>query len=217
MLKKFLLAAAATCVSVLPAQAAVFVVDGIGAVTGISANNNYTSDLAALGLTGLAINYGSVSITGAPGTVSVYRVASESGYHNTLTAFGSAPIAEPGPQPVSGWTPNDLVTSTPSFTGSLAGAINFFSNGIGSATTFNSAQLGIFLPKGFQGGQYVANELWIGFDDSKFSNPFDDHDDFIIRISVVPEPATWLTMIAGFGMVGYQLRRRKSASIASAV
>src|SRR3546814_2485508 len=67
----------------------------------------------------------------------VYRVASESGYLNTLTAFGSGPISEPGPQPVSGWTPNDLVASTPLFSGDLSGAINFFSNGAGDPLTFN--------------------------------------------------------------------------------
>src|SRR3546814_13788187 len=70
-----------------------------------------------------------------------------------LTAFGSGPISEPGPQPVSGWTPNDLVASTPLFSGDLSGAINFFSNGAGDPLTFNSFQVGIFLPTGFQGSR----------------------------------------------------------------
>lgn len=33
--------------------------------------------------------------------------------------------------------------------------------------------------------------------------------------SEVPEPATWLTMIAGFGMVGVQMRRRKMVAAAA--
>ena len=215
MLKKILLAATAAFAMALPAQAATIVVDGIGAISTVPNANNYKGQLAGLGLTGLALNYGSVTISGAPANVSVFRVASESGFRNTLTAFGSGPFAEPGPQPVSGWTPNDLLL-TSVFSGSLSGAINFFSNGAGGATTFNSQQLGIFLPTGFQGSQFVTNNLWVGFDDSAFISPFDDHDDYIIRISAVPEPATWLTLIAGFGMVGFQMRRRRGRVISAA-
>src|SRR3546814_20753776 len=68
--------------------------------------------LAGEGFTLFTKDYGSVSVVGSS-RIEVYRVASESGYLNTLTAFGSGPISEPGPQPVSGWTPNDLVASTP--------------------------------------------------------------------------------------------------------
>ncbi len=216
MLKKILLAATAVAAFHGSANAAVFVVDGIGAVTNVANANDFKSDLAGEGLTRLTHDYSSVSVVGIAAKVSVYRVASESGYLNTLTAFGSGPIAEPNPQPLSAWTPNDLVASTPVFSGSLAGAINFFSNGLGAGVTFNNPELGIYLPTGFQGSQYLTHDLWVGFDDSKFITPFDDHDDFIIRISAVPEPATWLTIIAGFGLVGYQLRRsnRKLASVA---
>src|SRR3546814_1308671 len=94
------------------------------------------------------------------------------------------------------------------FSGDLSGAINFFSNGAGDPLTFNSFQVGIFLPTGFQGSSYHTQHLWVGFDDSRYIDPNDNHDDSIIRISAVPAPATWLTMIAGFGLVGYQLRRR---------
>src|SRR3546814_6423373 len=66
--------------------------------------------LAGEGFTLFTKDYGSVSVVGSS-RIEVYRVASESGYLNTLTAFGSGPISEPGPQPVSGWTPNDLVAS----------------------------------------------------------------------------------------------------------
>src|SRR3546814_20847133 len=87
--------------------------------------------LAGEGFTLFTKDYGSVSVVGSS-RIEVYRVASESGYLNTLTAFGSGPISEPGPQPVSGWMPNDLVASTPLFSGDLSGAINFFSNGAGA-------------------------------------------------------------------------------------
>ncbi len=45
------------------------------------------------------------------------------------------------------------------------------------------------------------------------------HRDFINRLLVpgaVPEPATWLQMIFGFGLIGATLRRRQSAKIAVA-
>lgn len=31
-------------------------------------------------------------------------------------------------------------------------------------------------------------------------------------VSAIPEPASWLTMIAGFGLVGFAMRRRKAAA-----
>lgn len=215
MLKKILLAATATVAFAGPASAASIVVSDINTVEGVAPLNNFAGQLAGEGFTLFTKDYGSVSVVGSS-RIEVYRVASESGYLNTLSAFGSGPISEPGPQPVSGWTPNDLVASTPLFSGDLSGAINFFSNGAGDPLTFNSFQVGIFLPTGFQGSSYQTQHLWVGFDDSRYIDPNDNHDDYIIRISAVPEPATWLTMIAGFGLVGYQLRRR-GAKMASAV
>lgn len=215
MLKKLLLAATATVAFAGTANAAYIVVDGINTVSGVAPLNNFSSNLAGEGLTAFTLDYSSVTISPSI-RVNVYRVASESGYQNTLEAFGSGPIAEPGPQPKSGWTPNDLVASSPLFSGSLAGAINFFSNGAGAPVTFGSTQLGIFLPTGFSGSTYSTNTLWVGFDDSRYIQPHDNHDDYIIRISAVPEPATWLTMIAGFGLVGYQLRRRTTKVAATA-
>src|SRR3546814_1502634 len=144
--------------------------------------SDWSSDVCSSDLTK---DYGSVSVVGSS-RIEVYRVASESGYLNTLTAFGSGPISEPGPQPVSGWTPNDLVASTPLFSGDLSGAINFFSNGAGDPLTFNSFQVGIFLPTGFQGSSYQTQHLWVGFDDSRYIDPNDNHDDYIIRISALP-------------------------------
>lgn len=42
------------------------------------------------------------------------------------------------------------------------------------------------------------------------------HADFIRSVLAVPEPATWLQMIFGFGLVGSILRRRQAAKIAVA-
>lgn len=206
-----LIAGLLTCTALVsvPASAAVIVVSGIGTVGGVSPVNNFKTNLSGIGLTSFTNDYGSVDVVGTPAKVSVYRVASESSFHNTLTAFGSGPIAEPGPQPLSGWTPNDLVASAV-YVGTLADVIKFFSDGVVPSFTFNSDRLGIFLPTGFAGPKYVTNNLYVGFDDVT-RDPDDNHDDYIIRISVVPEPAAWLTMIAGFGMIGLSLRRGNHA------
>lgn len=36
-------------------------------------------------------------------------------------------------------------------------------------------------------------------------------------VTPVPEPATWIMMIVGVGMIGWQLRRRRSAGLVAAV
>src|SRR3546814_17600271 len=81
------------------------------------------------------------------------------------------------------------------FSAHLSGAINFFSNGAGDPLTFNSFQVGIFLPTGFQGSSYRTQHLWDGFDDGRYIDPKDNHADYIIRISAVHEPATWTNMV----------------------
>ncbi len=37
-----------------------------------------------------------------------------------------------------------------------------------------------------------------------------------LRYNIVPEPATWAMLIAGFGMIGFAMRRRRSVSSATA-
>lgn len=36
-----------------------------------------------------------------------------------------------------------------------------------------------------------------------------------VRVSLVPEPAQWLLLIAGFGMTGYAMRRRRMPTVAA--
>ena len=39
-------------------------------------------------------------------------------------------------------------------------------------------------------------------------------NDFLVQVSAIPEPATWLMMIFGFGVVGCAIQRRQKAAIA---
>lgn len=49
------------------------------------------------------------------------------------------------------------------------------------------------------------------FESSKNSFEFDN-----VAVSAVPEPGVWTLMIAGFGMLGAALRRRRSVAMAAA-
>lgn len=207
MWKNLLVASAATLAFAAPASAAVILVSGIGSSANIASNNDFRSDLSSLGLTRYTSNYQSAAIVGKPALISIYRVASEGTYNDTLQADGSGPIVKPGPSPKSGWTPDDLVAQF-TYSGDLSGIISFKSNNKGPVLTFNNPQVGIFLPKGFTGTTYQTNQLFVGLDDST-PHRDNDYDDYIIRISAVPEPTTWLTLIAGFGIIGFQLRSRR--------
>ncbi|WP_235976593.1 PEPxxWA-CTERM sorting domain-containing protein [Sandaracinobacteroides hominis] len=68
---------------------------------------------------------------------------------------------------------------------------------------------------------YLAFEDIMGYHDGNRKSDFDYNDDqyaFVnLSSGVVPEPATWAMLIAGFGMVGFSLRRRKTTlSVVSA-
>lgn len=61
---------------------------------------------------------------------------------------------------------------------------------------------------------YLAFEDILGHHNGVRRSDFDYNDAqyaFVNLTNVVPEPATWAMLIAGFGMVGFALRRRKSA------
>lgn len=67
---------------------------------------------------------------------------------------------------------------------------------------------------------FVGFEDVLGFDDQLRPNDFDYNDlqfAFTNLGGIIPEPATWAMMIAGFGLVGFAMRRRKAplASVAA--
>ncbi|MBK7284314.1 MAG: PEP-CTERM sorting domain-containing protein [Sphingomonadales bacterium] len=63
-----------------------------------------------------------------------------------------------------------------------------------------------------------TNVFYLGFDD-QITKTDDNHDDFIVKVSVnspVPEPSTWAMLLFGFGVVGFALRRRLARTAAFA-
>lgn len=55
------------------------------------------------------------------------------------------------------------------------------------------------------------NKGWFGLNEGEAYGADVSATFTLVNTSAVPEPASWLTMIAGFGLVGYAMRRRKVA------
>lgn len=65
----------------------------------------------------------------------------------------------------------------------------------------------------YGGDAFVPAGFNLAFEDLRGGGDFNyfDHS-FVIGVGNVPEPASWLMMVAGFGLVGVSLRRRKVAT-----
>lgn len=207
-LKRLTAAIAATIVFAIPANAAILI-NGISSVNGVSARNDFRSPLAGLGLTAQSATFDTISVEGDFATLSVFRVAAESRYTDTLVANGDV-FAETN----DAWDLNDFLTSFGA-SGDLEGVITFRSKGNpAQSSSFSSGNIVVFLPTDFAASSFRAREVFLGFNDSARSDS--DHDDYIVRLTTaapVPEPAVWLTLLAGFGLVGAAARRRQIKSI----
>jgi hypothetical protein len=76
---------------------------------------------------------------------------------------------------------------------------------------------------GYGGGDLgipLGSYLYVGFEDirgGKDPNYYNDYDyddhRFVFEITPVPEPASWMMMIGGFGMIGLASRRRRKSMV----
>jgi hypothetical protein len=204
-----LLLASAVALLSAPVSAAQFIVnfDGTSAVT---SKNDYRNQLAALGLTRYA-NFGATLSISGPGTITFHRVAAESGFTNRFTGGSVTALETNGNR----FNAPVLLGSDVFAQGSLQGQLFFTTNGNGPVSHIGSEGFGIFLPRGVS-GQYRSSTLYLGFDDL-VKNDDDNHDDFIVKATLVggvPEPATWAMLILGFGLVGFAARRTRSVATA---
>lgn len=181
-----------------PAYAAAFTVSN-GTVFGVPGNNDFQGDLAALGLTSYTTVGASVTLSG-PRKVKFEYMGSESGNVNSFTGGTVGPFAEYNK---ASWGP--VLIGTANFLGGAFTNVSFSSIG-GVANSFiGQDSFGIFIPSNVR--SYNTNVLYFGFDD-QINNIDDNHDDFIVRVTAVPEPASWAMLIVGFGIVGMTARRR---------
>jgi hypothetical protein len=190
-----------------PASAGVFTVTA-GTIAPIAGSgNDFTSDLAGLGLGVKELQNSTVSYTG--GAYKVELLGYENGFTDSFSVDGGV---------------TQLGTSWSGFANLFASPLLLgVSNASPSKWLFKSAQAGLgvvgtnafslFGPAGTMTGDvFQSRTLYVGFNDGGGDG---DHDDGILRISAVPEPASWMTMIAGFGLVGFGMRRRTAKTVAA--
>ncbi|MBL0925770.1 MAG: PEPxxWA-CTERM sorting domain-containing protein [Sphingomonadaceae bacterium] len=196
-----------------PASAQAAAIVSFDNKTSISDNNNFKSQLAALGLTKYDTTGASI-ILDANSIITFYLMGSESSLNDTFSTV-SAPVLG---TTESGSFQNNFGAPIPlgsaSFgAGSLAGKLNFSAIG-GKSATVGQNGFGIFLSNSQTSGSAVST-FYFGYDD-ELRDPDKDYDDMIIRATVtsaVPEPQTWMLMMAGFGFIGGSMRARRRQGI----
>lgn len=209
-MKKLMLAgAAALALATSPASASTLVVGSGNDTSPLSSGNDFRSQLEGLGLTILRTS-ASLTLTG-PSNIQIDYFASESGFADTFN-LGSFSFTETNK---SSFGAQLIGTLTNVAAGPLAAY--FTSTGHASQHAPGSENFGFVLPRGTGAGAYESNVIWVAYDD-QINNADDNHDDFILRLTVtpVPEPATWAMMIGGFGMLGAAVRRRRATTVAYA-
>jgi hypothetical protein len=211
-MNKFLIAAtAAAAFAVAPAaNAATFIVSG-GTLQAVPGNNDFKSSvngLASLGLTQELI--GAKVDLSAGTTIRFEFLGTESYYSDTFLFDGVGFKTETYTGVYDAFSAPEWVGNGYNPVGAFLAS--FSSNG-SDAMTANalggSAGFTVFLDSA---GGYNNQVLYFGYDDvPKFVNGSDDnHDDIIIRATIVPvpEPTTWALMVAGIAAVGFSMRRR---------
>lgn len=86
-------------------------------------------------------------------------------------------------------------------------AVNFI---VGGLPAYSPDHVYTFL---LNTGAVSPTQLHFGVGDGNFS---DNGGSFRVTISAVPEPASWAMMIAGFGLAGAAMRRKRTATAAIA-
>lgn len=134
-------------------------------------------------------------------------VGAESGYNNSFYATGAGALHETG----NFGNGSNLLTSagqgsvTGIFNGLLDGLLSF-ANNMGLVVNPGALEFGVFA----QGGAGAHSVFFLAFDDNG-AGPDDNHDDFLIRVNVVPLPAGGLLLIGGLGVLAALRRRRQLA------
>ena len=211
-MKKLLAVLALGATMAVPAHAG-FVVSGGSTSAGLTTaniaaiGNDFAADITALfgsGTTSFNTS-GLLSFAGG-GTISIQLVAlgSESGYADSLYS-GNSPLFQEN-DPAGPHYYNSFITSI----SDNAANLTTFLQTLNFRTSANGAG-GSNAPMGTTGFGYYfnpanTNSILLAFDDHNGSD--DNHDDLLIKISVVPEPATWGLMILAFGLLGFAQRRR---------
>jgi hypothetical protein len=180
-------------------------VDISGAVSTTGGFNNFATQLnAALGGSAVLLAPASLTTVGQV-HLTFTAIGAESGLNNSFSVAGLGTLSETSN---FGYPLVDLLTTAGS--GSLAGVFSGLLDGLLSFSNFatnvnpGSGEFGVFA----QGGAGEHSVFFLAFDDNG-AGPDDNHDDFLIRVNVVPLPAGGLLLIGGLGALAAIRRRRK--------
>jgi hypothetical protein len=215
-MKKLIAGLAGVCALALASSATAATITA-GAIYDVPSNNNFESELNALGLVNFTSTGATITLDNST-TFLFEFLGSESGFNDAF--HGGSVTGLEGGNTGTNTSFEDhfgspIVLGTDTFAaGSLTGLLSFSSN-LGIPATIGQMGFGIFLPDSIgPGGTYNTNVFYIGYNDDG-DGIDDNHDDYIVRVTAVPEPGTWAMMLLGFGAMGVAVRRsRKSKAIA---
>ena len=203
--------AIALVASALSAQADPTFSLSAGTTSNLAANPFFSATAAQLGIAVPTVTIGNLAVQGGPADVTYSYLGSEAGFQDK--AFHTLPntllFTTPGSTGGAFSTACGICVSSPFFiaNGSLPfqfvsplGTINNGSNGAAEPN------FGVWLSAD-------ATTAYLFFND-KGAGPDADFDDMIIKatlsVSKVPEPSTYAMLLAGLGIMGAVVRRRRS-------
>ena len=182
----------------------------------VPGNNDFQANLASAGLTQFTTSGATITLSNDSQILFEF-LGSESRFSDTFFTTGALPnvsLTETSSLENHFASPV-LIGVDQLFAGDMANFFNFSSSGPGADATIGDDGFGIFLgPNAVTG--LSTNVLYFGYDD-QINMQDDNHDDFIVRATIlpaVPEPGTWAMMLLGFGAAGFAMRRQRKPALA---
>lgn len=206
MTMKTLIAAAFAVAGLAAPASSAILVGGIGTTQAIPDNFSFKSQLASdYSLVSQSNDLLTINLT-SPARLTFYALGSESSLVNNFY-FGALNSTEQN----FAYDPSRVIGSVDVTSAASLGGLVFTSSG-GLPAVPGVSNFGVFLPTGFSGTSFSTDWLVFGYDDGGFGD--NDFDDFVVgvQVSPIPEAHIWALMIAGFGLVGLQLRRNRHRS-----
>ena len=212
-MKKMLTALAGVAALAIATPATAGVTIDFTSTNPIPGNNDFNADLAAAGLTQFTTTGATITLS-EDAQILFEFLGSESRFSDTFFTTGANPNVS--------YTENSLFENhfaspivigvDQLFAGNLWSFLNFSSSGPGADATIGDDGFGIFLGPNAVSG-LSTNVFYLGYDD-QINTQDDNHDDFIVRATVLPEPGTWAMMLLGFGAAGFAMRRHRKPALA---